>query len=215
MKQQRADQLLPVPVLEATGLHFAWAQPPLFAGWSGRFLPGVTLLSGEEGSGKTTLLRLLAGDLVASGGQLQVGSTRLDRDPDGYRAQVFWADPRLSLYDQMTVDACLAMVAARFRSFDGKAVHGLLSGLSLLEHRHKPLFMLSTGSRRKVWLAAAFACGASVILLDEPFAALDRPSIAFITQQLQVAAVAAQRVVVLADYLAPPAVPLVSSLQLG
>ena len=215
MMPQHNDHLQRAPVLEATGLQFAWAQPPLFAGWSGRFLPGVTLLCGDEGSGKTTLLRLLAGDLAASGGQLQVGSTRLDLDPDRYRAQVFWADPRLALHDQTTVDACLALVAARYLSFDGQAAHGLLSGLSLLEHRHKPLFMLSTGSRRKVWLAAAFACGAPVILLDEPFAALDRPSIVFVTQQLQAAAVAARRVVVLADYVAPPAVPLRSSIRLG
>jgi hypothetical protein len=49
----------------------------------------------------------------------------------------------------------------------------------------KKLFMLSTGSKRKVWLAAGFASGADLLLLDEPFAALDAPSIAFVKELLQ------------------------------
>jgi len=44
--------------------------------------------------------------------------------------------------------------------------------------------MLSTGSKRKVWQAAAFASGAALNLIDDPFAGLDQGSINFVTQQL-------------------------------
>ena len=41
---------------------------------------------------------------------------------------------------------------------------------------HEPLLALSTGSLRKLWMAAAWASGAALTLIDEPLAALDRPS---------------------------------------
>jgi energy-coupling factor transporter ATP-binding protein EcfA2 len=74
--------------------------------------------------------------------------------------------------------------------------------------------MLSTGSRRKVWLAAAFACGAPLTLLDEPFAALDQPSIRFVLSLLQAATTDPLRAWVLADYQAPPGLALACVLEL-
>jgi ABC-type nitrate/sulfonate/bicarbonate transport system ATPase subunit len=79
----------------------------------------------------------------------------------------------------------------------------------------KQLFMLSTGSKRKVWLTAAFASGAAVLLLDEPFAALDAPSIAFVKEQLQGISAHAGRAAVIADYAAPSGVPLAGVIDLG
>ena len=75
--------------------------------------------------------------------------------------------------------------------------------------------MLSTGSRRKVWLAAAFASGAALTLLDQPFAALDKVSMGVITELLQEAAGHPERAWVVADYVAPPGVPLAGQAQLG
>jgi energy-coupling factor transporter ATP-binding protein EcfA2 len=91
----------------------------------------------------------------------------------------------------------------------------LVEGLSLGEHQHKPLYMLSTGSKRKVWLAAAFAAGAPVTLLDVPFASLDKASIRFVTEQLCQQAKVATRAWVFADYEAPSGLPFVSTLDLG
>jgi energy-coupling factor transporter ATP-binding protein EcfA2 len=74
--------------------------------------------------------------------------------------------------------------------------------------------MLSTGSKRKVWLAAAFASGAAVTLLDEPFAALDKASINLVLELLQDAAIHATRAWVVADYEAPRGVPLALTISL-
>jgi ABC-type Mn2+/Zn2+ transport system ATPase subunit len=59
-----------------------------------------------------------------------------------------------------------------------------VAGLSLQEHLHKPIYMLSTGTRRKVFLAASMASGAQLVLLDDPFAALDMRSIQFLKKHL-------------------------------
>jgi energy-coupling factor transporter ATP-binding protein EcfA2 len=94
-------------------------------------------------------------------------------------------------------------------------IDDLVAGLALTEHRAKRLFMLSTGSRRKVWLATAFASGAAVTLLDDPFAALDKPSIRFVTELLQEAAGHSTRAWVVTGYAAPAGVALAATLDLG
>jgi ABC-type Mn2+/Zn2+ transport system ATPase subunit len=75
--------------------------------------------------------------------------------------------------------------------------------------------MLSTGTKRKVWLAAAFASGAAVTLLDEPFAALDKTSIGLVIALLQEAAQHPTRAWVVADYAPPQGVALALTIDLG
>ena len=200
------------------GLRFAYPlQPALFTGWSTRIPPGVSLVCGGESSGKSTLLRLLAGDLAAQAGQLQVNGMPLATQPAAYRQQVFWTDPRSDAFDQTTALDTLAALGTRHPAFDATAVPALMQALSLTAHQHKPLYMLSTGSKRKVWLVAAFASGAALILLDEPFAALDTVSIAVLLGLLREKAAAQHpaRAWVLADYEAPAGVPLAATITLG
>jgi len=187
----------------------------LFDGWSCQVGPGVTLVQGGEGRGKSTLLRLLAGSQQADAGWLQIGSRRLDADPPAYRSQVFQADLRTDAFDQITPLAYLATVQARYRGFDASQVAALVEGLSLTEHQHKPMYMLSTGSRRKVWFAAAAACGAPLTLVDEPFAALDKRSMVFVCEVLRAATRRSDRIWILADYEPPPDVPLAGTIDLG
>ena len=222
-------------------MSFAYPQRQLFTDWSARVLPGVTLLRGGEGSGKTTLLRLLAGELPADAGRLQVRhmaklsaaaehlhirmaelSAAAERlyigladQPDTYRQQLFLAGPRGDEFDQMTVDGYFESEQRRHPGFDTQALPFLMDGLSLAAHRHKHLYMLSTGSKRKVWLAAAFACGAAVTLLDQPFAALDKASIGFVTELLEDAAGHSSRAWMVSDFEAPASVPLAAVIDLG
>ena len=67
-------------VAQVDGLCFSYPQGRLFTDWSARFAAGLTCIQGDEGSGKTTLVRLLAGDLPAQAGRLQVAGARLDHD---------------------------------------------------------------------------------------------------------------------------------------
>ncbi|MCB8749052.1 hypothetical protein LHU53_19365 [Rhodoferax sp. U2-2l] len=95
---------------------------------------------------------------------------------------------------------------------DAPAWAELLAGLSLVEHLDKPLYMLSTGSKRKVWQAAAFA---AVTLLDDPLAVLDRASIRYVLRQLELASQHTDRALVLAQYEAPAGVALAQVIDLG
>ena len=208
-------QLSAQPVLQASGLCFSYPDRPLFNNFSAGITPGITLLCGGDGRGKSTLLRLLAGALPAQSGQLRINGIDLQTQPANYKAQVFWAEPRTDAFDQLTALDYLASQRSRYAAFDDNVLTDMTDGLSLQEHLHKQLFMLSTGSKRKVFLAAAFASGAAVTLLDEPFAALDTASIGFILAWLRNEASPTHRAWVIADYAAPNGLPLAQIIDLG
>jgi ABC-type multidrug transport system ATPase subunit len=173
-------------ILQADKLCFSYPQcAALFSELSFQLPSGLSLVRGGDGRGKTTLLRMLAGDVPADSGRLRIHGIDLHSAPTAYKQQVFWVEPRSTAFDQITPTAYFASLCSAYPLFASQSLGGLTKGLSLTEHLDKPMYMLSTGSKRKVWLAAAFASNAAVILLDDPFAALDKPSIAFVMQQLR------------------------------
>lgn len=205
-------------LLRVDGLAFSYPQRALFDGWSACIGPGVTLVRGGEGVGKTSLLRLLAGELVAQACELQIRGVSLQAQPEDYRRSVFWIDPRTDVFDAICPNQFFAQQRAKWPGFlpaDAAAWTDLMAGLSLSEHLDKPLYMLSTGSKRKVWLAAAFASGATLTLMDDPFAALDKASIRYVLLLLAAAAGQDQRACVVAHYEAPPGVALAQVIDLG
>ena len=202
------------PVLQVKGLRFGWSEQRLFDGLSFDVTPGVTLVRGDESSGKSTLLRLLAGAQNADAGSLVVHGIRLDERHDAYRHQVFWIDPQTEAHDALAAKGYLDSLSHHYPHFDADTMAELIDGFSLGPHLSKPMYMLSTGSRRKVWLTAAFASGTPLTLIDQPFAALDAPSIRFLRGLLQDAADHPARAWVLADYDAPEGVPLKQTIRL-
>lgn len=202
-------------MLTADALFFAYPERELFKAWSVRIRPGVTLVRGGDGCGKTTLLRLLAGQQTATTGQLQIKNIRLQDQAAAYRQQVFFTELRSQTFDQLTPLAYFELQRGLYAGFDVDALDLLIDGLALQEQMDKKLYMLSTGSRRKVGLAAAFASGAAVTLLDQPFAALDKASIGFVLEVLQDAADHAERAWVVADHGAPAGVRLAGTVELG
>ena len=177
--------------------------------------PGVTLVTGGEGRGKSSLLRMLAGDLQVSGSSVQLAGVSLQSQPTVYRHHAFWIDPRTSAWDQTPAEQFLQQSSRQWSQWNATVCADLVAALGLEEHLPKPLYMLSTGSKRKVWITAACASGAALTCLDEPFAALDRASIRTITELLQDAAAHSPRAWVVADYQAPEGVPLAATIDLG
>ncbi len=160
-------------------------------------------------------MRLLAGALPAASGTLQLKGANLGESPLAYRDRVFWIDPRSEAKDALSPRAYFESIKAKFSGFDSHALDALITGLSLEEHVDKALYMLSTGSKRKVWMAAAMASGAELILIDDPFAALDKPSIRFMTHLLQEASLQSARAWVISGYEAPEGVNLAQLIDLG
>lgn len=198
----------PASVLEARGLAFGWPGHGLFQGLDITISPGVSLVTGADGCGKSALLRLLAGDLPAQAGAVAINGR--PREP----TQVFWIDPKTEAHDAISATTYLLGVRRRYPAFNGETLTDLLTGFSLAPHLDKPLHMLSAGSRRKVWLSAAFSTGCPVTLIDQPFAALDGPSIRLLRALLQEAAQHPSRAWVLADHEAPAGVPLAGVIEL-
>ncbi|WP_051603149.1 ABC transporter ATP-binding protein [Simplicispira psychrophila] len=195
-------------LLQVDHLHFSYPQRALFQHWSARIPAGVGLVRGGDGSGKTTLLRLLAGELGAEQGALVLAGTALGSAPEAYRAQVFWHDPRSDALHQISARDWWHSLPARHSGWQASALAGHVQGLGLEAHLDKPMYQLSSGSQRKVILAAGLASGAALTLIDEPLAGLDRPSIAYLECALAALAVApAGRCVLVAHYEALRGVP--------
>lgn len=163
-------------LLQVHDLSFSYPGQVLFSDWSAEIVAGINLVLGGDGRGKTSLLQLLAGEVQAQSGQLQIQDVFLHEQAAQYRSQVFWVDPRTDAFDQLGVQEYFASVRDRYPQFDDGLLENAIEGLGLTPHLHKQLFMLSTGSKRKVWLAAAFAAGARINLLDDPFACSNLPA---------------------------------------
>ncbi|MEP7101000.1 MAG: ATP-binding cassette domain-containing protein, partial [Burkholderiales bacterium] len=112
---------------------------------------GVTLVHGDTGSGKSTLLRCLSGDLGAAG-RLTLAGVRLDADRAAYRRNLLLSDPSTDAFDQVTARVCTASLCEGDAGFDAAEWQTLVDGFALKPQLDKPLYMLSTGSKRKVWL---------------------------------------------------------------
>jgi ABC-type multidrug transport system ATPase subunit len=202
------------PVLQATALHWPWDTPAPWRFDALEVPPGVTWIGGGEGRGKTTLLRVLAGDVAAPGTTLVLSGLHAPGTV-AFRQRVFWMDPRTEAFDQVSATQFFASTAAHYPAWDTELLAHLVDALGLVPHQDKPLYMLSTGSKRKVWLAAALASGATLTLLDAPFAALDKASIGHLLEFLNAAAQHPKRAWVVADYVPPNGVPLAHTLDLG
>jgi ABC-type multidrug transport system ATPase subunit len=182
----------PIVRLRAQAMGFAYPGVSVFEGLDFLIGPGLSIILGGDGRGKTTLLRLLAGELTPSTGKLERVVPSL-----------FSADPHNPDDDTLSARQWLARHRARYPSWDEALEARLIEGFSLEVHRDKQLFMLSTGTRRKIWLTAAFACGASLVLLETPFSALDLPSRRHLAGLLRECAEARSQAVVIADHALP------------
>ncbi len=177
--------------------------------------PGLALVRSDEDRDMTMLLRLLSGTVKPRIGQMQwrsdsrpVPTTELDR-------LVFWIDAADRSQDQVSVSAYWQQLRRRYPRWNDAMLDELQAELGLTPHLDKALSMLSTGSRRKVALAAALAAGAALTLLDRPYAALDLPSRRCITRCLLGCASQTERIYVMADYEAPEGVPLSQVIDLN
>ena len=197
--------------LSVCGLTFRWSDVgPAWADWSTTLRPGLTVVIGGDGAGKSTLLRLLATALQPQAGELALHGLADRRSPlmawphpQAYRQHVFWCDPASDALDPLGARDYVQHHRLAHAQWSESRLNALLLDLGLDGHLHKPLLGLSMGMRRKLRLACALASGATLTLMDEPHAALDRHSIGVVNDMLADCATSHQRMFVSTAYEAP------------
>jgi len=133
---------------------------------------------GSSGSGKTTLLRLANRLIVPDGGEVHVaGENVADVDPImlrrsiGYVVQNGGLFPHMSIADNIGITPRLTVMPAREIA---ARVDELLALVRLdPDHRSRYPHELSGGQRQRVGVARALAARPEIMLMDEPFGALD------------------------------------------
>ena len=139
----------------------------VFDGFSLAVEPGeLVAVVGASGTGKTTLLHLVAGLEQPDSGEVRVGPHAEDR----HRLGVVFQQPRL--LDWLPVRANVG-IALRSAGLDEGLADAALEGVGLAEYADRFPSVLSGGQRQRVAVARAFAVDPAVVLLDEPFSALD------------------------------------------
>ncbi len=143
----------------------------------------IMCVVGPSGCGKTTLLRCIAGLTDLSSGTLTVEGRRVQGPPDGVAMvfQHFGLLPWKTVYENGAFG--LAMLGTPTAQIKERVGHYLdVVGLTGFEN-HYP-YQLSGGMQQRVGLVRALAMNPSVLLMDEPFAALDAQTREILQEEL-------------------------------
>ena len=136
----------------------------------------LVALLGPSGCGKTTLLRIIAGFIAQSSGKVVVGGKRIDELPPN-RRNIGIVFQNYALFPHMTVAENVGYgLAARGtdKAAAAKRTAELLALVQLGHLAERLTKQLSGGQQQRVALARALAIEPRVLLLDEPFSALDK-----------------------------------------
>jgi osmoprotectant transport system ATP-binding protein len=139
----------------------------------------MLIVLGRSGSGKTTTLRLMNGLLQPAGGEIFVeGRPQADWDPIRLRRTIGYVMQDVGLFPHWTVERNIALVpslegwpAPRIRDRVREMLR--LVGLDAAEFAARFPRQLSGGQRQRVGVARALAADPPILLMDEPFGALD------------------------------------------
>jgi zinc/manganese transport system ATP-binding protein len=167
--------MVSTPAIKLTDVTVAHRRLPAVHHVSGVFAPGsLTAIAGPNGAGKSSLMKAIMGLLPLSGGRIDTDGVSSRRF--AYLAQAPEIDRTFPLSVLQTVLMGAWPRCGAFRALtdvDRECARACISNVGLEGYEHAPVAALSTGQWHRALYARLIMQDARVILLDEPFAALD------------------------------------------
>ena len=159
--------------IHVSNLSLIRGRRPVLSGFSLSVAAGERVaITGPSGTGKSSLLLAIAGLLEPSAGRVRIGEEAI-RQPIP-RVALMQQRPALLPWASAFENVALGLrFAGAGRSETETTVRRLLAGIGLSDHADALPYELSGGQQQRIALARALARDPAVLLLDEPFSALD------------------------------------------
>jgi osmoprotectant transport system ATP-binding protein len=166
--------------IEFRTVHLARGTQVVLRGFSLEIAPGDTLaLVGRSGAGKSTILKLINRLLIPDSGEVLVESRPTTAwDPFELRRRAGYVMQEVGLFPHLTVGQNIGTVP-RLLGWDDARIERRVAellelvGLDATDHAARRPDQLSGGQRQRVGVARALAADPPILLMDEPFGALD------------------------------------------
>lgn len=167
------------PVVSLNNVSLSFGDRNILKNISFNIEPGIYGLLGPNGSGKSTLFNLITGNLKPDSGSIYFGETIATDIPIylrtrmfniGFVPQIGGIFHSLTLLDNLK---CIGEILIKDKREMDSKINYLINKFDLDDIKNIKATNLSGGEKRKTAIAAALLGDPNIILLDEPFAALD------------------------------------------
>lgn len=172
------------PLLQARSVSFLRRDEAVFAPLDFAVHPGqLALVEGDNGSGKTTLLRMLAGLLHVGAGELRWRGAPLKRSECAH--EILFLGHQLGLKADLSPRENLRIASGLHGRRAGAEIGAVLIEAGLQGYEDEPARRLSAGQKKRAALARLLLVPATLWLLDEPCANLDRAGVELVNRVLK------------------------------
>lgn len=158
----------------------------IFQGLTHRFAPGCIALCEEESTGKSSLLGIIAGVIAPDAGEVWIDGHSLTSAPLKAKARLAYVPDDCMTFPLQTGRGFLEQAALEKNTTLNDDVLDLAYELGLEPHLDKRFEQMSTGTRRKVFLAAAALGDPAVIIADGPTSGLDVRARTVLAEQFKI-----------------------------
>ena len=158
-------------IIRIADVHFGYDGKPVLQDISFSVMAGeAVVVLGPSGVGKSTILRLMAGLLEPDEGSVEVRSVR----ESGVHSRLVFQQPRLFPWLSVRKNLHFALRAAKVPEAEWtQRLEPLMEQVGLMDELDSSTASLSIGMAQRVALVRSLVCQPSLLLLDEPFSALD------------------------------------------